>query len=62
MIIQNINNVNSENIVHIMGIISINNANCKQKINEGDDKNSGNMWSFYCTILLYYSLNYTILL
>ena len=53
MITQNINDVNSENIVHIMGKISINNANCKQQLNDGDDKNSGNMQSFE---------NYTILI
>ena len=53
MIIQNINNVNSEDIVHIMGKKSINNANYKQQLNDGDDKNSGSMWSFE---------NYTILI
>ena len=39
-----INDVNSENIVHITGKILINNEN--YLLNDGDDKNSSNMWSF----------------
>ena len=29
-----------------MGKISINNANYKEQLNDGDGKNSCNMWSF----------------
>ena len=46
-----INDVNSENIVHITGKILINNEN--YLLNDGDDKNSSNMWSFkiYTTLI-----------
>ena len=46
-----INDVNSENIVRITGKILINNEN--YLLNDGDDKNSSNMWSFkiYTTLI-----------
>ena len=46
-----INDVNSENIVRITGKILINNEN--YLLNDGDDKNRSNMWSFkiYTTLI-----------